>query len=169
MKKTKTMKNAYFIASALITVSILFNIVIVFNPHIAAVLVGYNDIRSLMETNLNEKSNLLLNIQAILPAAILTLSLMNALTAKISKERSLPTLITGAVIYPVITYFSSYLNSHAISAAAVDGIKTIQLIGFINTVRNSLSILYMYGFIITMCAAAVELYISKNSNSDNVS
>ncbi len=167
MKKPQAMKNAYLIASGLIVLSVLFNIVVVFNPHIAAALVGYTDINDLMKINLNQKANMLLNIQAVLPAAMLTLSLMNALTTKVNKDRSIQTLVAGGIIYPVIGYFSSYFNSHAVSAAAVDGIKTIQLISFINTVRDTLSYLYMYGFILTMCTAAVEFYISRQKSSSN--
>ena len=159
MNRPTFLRTLSVIAAVLTAVGMLMNIIIVLNPHIAAILMGYGSIKDLMETNFDKKTEMLLLIQAAIPTIMLILCGIGCFADKISKKRSLLMLISTFCGYILMTATVSFVYTIAIRSAASINIETVQLLSSITSVRGLLSYLYVFSFVIIMCANSVEYYI----------
>lgn len=166
MNKPKFLRILSLTAAALSGIGIMLNIVTVLNPHIAAVLMGYGSVKELMETKLSETTQNLMLAQAAVPAVLFLLCIINCFADKISRKRSLCTLIFGACAYISMALLVNFLYTFAIRSAVNDSISAVQLLSSITTIRSILSYLYTFSLVTLMCSASVEYYISRSVNND---
>ena len=165
MNRPTFLRTLSVIAAVLTAVGMLMNIIIVLKPHIAAILMGYGSIKDLMETNFDKKTEMLLLIQAAIPTIMLILCGIGCFADKISKKRSLLMLISTFCGYILMTAMVSFVYTIAIRSAASINIETVQLLSSITSVRGLLSYLYVFSFVIIMCANSVEYYIAHEKSN----
>ena len=162
MDRPNFLRTLAVIAAVFTGVGILLNIVVVLNPHIAAILMGYGSIKELMDTELSAGTKQLLLAQAAVPAAFLVLCGVGCFSDKISRSKSLLMLILTVLCFILVTAAAAFLYTAAIRSAVSEGMGTVQLLSSITTIRNFLAYLYTFAFVTLMCANSVELYIAKS-------
>jgi hypothetical protein len=165
MDKPKALHVLAVAAALLSLLGIMLNTVVVLNPHIAAILLGYGNIKEMMDAKLNSSASALMMFQAFIPAIMTILCGINIFADKVSKSRSTFTLIAGPAAYIVISIASTIVYTYALRSAMTDGINTVQLISSITSVRSVLAYLHTFAFVMIMCAAAVEHYIGRKENN----
>ncbi|HQM00086.1 MAG TPA: hypothetical protein PLH98_05930 [Ruminococcus flavefaciens] len=165
MDKPRSLRILAVAAALVSLLGIMLNTVVVLNPHIAAILLGYGNVKEMMDAKLNSSTVTLMMIQAFIPALMTILCGINIFADKVSKLRSTFTLIAGPAAYIVISIASTIIYTYAIRSAMADGINTVQLISSITSVRSVLAYIHTAAFVLIMCAAAVEHYIGRKENN----
>ena len=160
MDKPKALHTLAVIAAVVSAVGILLNITVVLNPHIAAVLLGYGSVKDLMEAKLDGSASALMLLQAAIPAVMTVICIINAACKKISRNKSLMTLIAAPVAYVVIAAATFIIYTISLKFSMAGGIENVQLISAVTSVRNVLSYLQVFALVMIMCAASVEHYIA---------
>ena len=165
MDKPRSLRILAVAAALVSLLGIMLNTVVVLNPHIAAILLGYGNVKEMMDAKLNSGTVTLMMIQAFIPALMTILCGINIFADKVSKPRSTFTFIAGPAAYIVISIASTIIYTYAIRSAIADGINTVQLISSITSVRSVLAYIHTAAFVLIMCAAAVEHYIGRKENN----
>ena len=161
MEKPKFLRKLSVIAAALTVIGIMLNVVMVLNPHIAAVLLSYGSIKELMETKLSSLTQTLMLCQAASPVLILTCCGIVCFSDKLSEGKCKAMLVLIPIAYILSSLLSSMVYTYAIKASVSDGMNALSLLSSITTVRAVISYLYTFSFVIMMCAVSVEYYITK--------
>lgn len=165
MDKPRSLRILAVAAALLSMLGIMLNAVVVMNPHIAAIILGYGNMKDMMDAKLNSGTVTLMMIQAFMPALMTIICIINIFADKVSKSRSTFTLIAGSAAYIGISIASTIVYTYALRSGMTDGINTVQLISSITSVRSVLSYLHTFAFVMIMCAAAVEHYIGRKENT----
>ena len=165
MDKPRSLRILAVAAALLSLLGIMLNAVVVLNPHIAAIILGYGNMKDMMDAKLSSATVTLMMVQAFIPAVMTVICVINIFADKVSKSRSTFTLIAGSVAYIAISAASAIIYTYAIRSAMKDGINTVQLISSITSVRSVLAYIHTFAFVAIMCAAAVEHYICRKENT----
>lgn len=163
MNKPRSLRIPAIAAALLSLLGIALNIIMVLNPHIAAIILGYGGVNDIMEASLSADTAKYMIIQAVIPAALTLICAVNIFSDNVSRGRSLMTLICVPVVYILISAASSYVYTLSLRSAMAEGISTVQLVSAITSVRSVLSYLQVFAFVMIMCAASVEHYIAGKS------
>ena len=163
MNKPRALRILAVTATLISLLCIMLNIVMVLNPHIPAIILGYGRVSEIMDAKLNTDTVRYMLIQSLIPAALTLICTINIFSDKAGRSKSLFTLIIVPVLYIIISVLSTYIYTLSLKSAMSDGIGTVQLISAITTVRSALSHLQVFAFVMIMCAASVEHYIAGKS------
>ncbi len=110
MDKPRSLRILAVAAALVSLLGIMLNTVVVLNPHIAAILLGYGNVKEMMDAKLNSGTVTLMMIQAFIPALMTILCGINIFADKVSKPRSTFTLIAGPAAYIAVSY--THLRAH---------------------------------------------------------
>ena len=164
MTRPAFLRKLPIIAAVLTGIGIMMNILLVLNPHIAAVLLGYGSVKELMGTKLSSATEGFMLAQAAVPAVLLILCVITCFSDKINKGKSLLMLIAAPSAYIVISLLSTFIYTLALKSGVSEGINTMSILSSITSARSVLAYLYTFSLLILMCAASVEYYIAKTND-----
>ena len=161
MKKPGALRTLAVIAALISLTGIILNIIMVMSPHIAAVILGYGNVKEMMEAKLDSVTTALMTVQALIPLVLTLLCAVNIFPENTSRSRSLFTLTAAPAAFIAQSLAASFIYTRALKESLSGGMNTVQLLSAITTVRSVLSYMQVFALVMIMCAASVEYYISR--------
>ena len=163
MKKTVSMRVLAFLAALLTGGVIALQIFAVFRPDVYAGLFSAG--REVLEAGLPKLSRTLLMMKGVGILPLTILFLVNGFAGKVSRPRSVITVILIAVFSAVRSVGDIYFSGKAIKEANLAGEKAAALASIVNRAGSAAGWLGFIAMLLMCCAAGAEFYAAGHSSS----